>query len=585
MAAQAIGALFVQLGLDSAQFQQGLRQSQSNLARFGRQMASVAAGIAAAGTAAFAAFNNSSTRLSDLKMQADIAGLSAQEFKVAALAVEQYGVSQEKLSDILKDVNDKFGDFAATGGGELKDFFENIAPKVGVTIDSFRQLSSSDALALYVSSLEKANVSQQEMTFYMEALANDATALVPAFRNGGMAIDEMRKKADELGLALDTDLIKTARQAQGEMRLVADVLRTQFDQAVLKLGPSLSQLAQALMPVVEGIGRLIKAVLDWTDIAGKASRQFVDRFIAGFQSLPNSASLTIAALAAGLAAGFSTIAQQALDYAKQIVANVIEGLKGLYEAGVQAVKDLAAGMAAEFVALKDRALGWGRDIADGLKSGLDAAKDRVRSAVSSVADTVKGVFTDEMEIQSPSRVFMRFGGFISEGLQKGIEAGGSGVQGAMQDMAQGISGVFQGVLLDGQSFSDSMRQMLGNLFSGWGNNLFSSGFSGLMGMLNIPGFAKGGYHGGGLRIVGENGPELEATGPARYFSASKTRDMMGGSTEGIHITIGFDEDSLPNVRSIARQEASTATRQMAAAQAKALPGQVQQVNAKPRRRY
>ncbi|QHA10298.1 hypothetical protein GQR99_01135 [Cereibacter sphaeroides] len=41
------------------------------------------------------------------------------------------GIEQEKLADILKDVNDKVGDFLSTGGGEMKDFFEKIAPKVG----------------------------------------------------------------------------------------------------------------------------------------------------------------------------------------------------------------------------------------------------------------------------------------------------------------------------------------------------------------------------------------------------------------------------------------------------------------------
>ena len=541
MVAQAIGALFVQLGLDSAQFQQGLRQSQSNLTRFGANMAKVGAGIAAAGTAAFAAFNTSATRLGDLEKQAQVAGLSAQQFKIAALAVEQYGVSQEQLSDILKDVNDKFGDFAATGGGELKDFFENIAPKVGVTIDSFKKLNSSDALALYVSSLEKANVSQQEMTFYMEALANDATALVPAFRNGGLAIDEMTKKAEELGLAMDADLIRTARSAQSEMRLVSDVLRTQFDQAVLKLGPSLSQLAKALMPVIEGMGSLIRTVLEWTDIAGKSSRQFVDAFLANMQNLPTSAGELIGRLAAALVAGFASVGQSCADAARRVVQSIIEGLKGLYEAGVQAVKDLAAGMAAEFTALKDRALGWGRDIADGLKNGLDAAKDRVRGAVSGMADSVKGIFTDEMEIQSPSRVFMRFGGFIAEGLEKGIGAGAPGVQSAMQGMADGISDVFQGVLFEGASFKDSMKSMLGNLFSGWGNNLFSQGFSGLMGAFNIPGFASGGFHRGGFRIVGENGPELEATGAARYYNASKTRDLVSNGGGELDVRVYVDE--------------------------------------------
>jgi tape measure domain-containing protein len=43
---------------------------------------------------------------------------------------------------------------------------------------------------------------------------------------------------------------------------------------------------------------------------------------------------------------------------------------------------------------------------------------------------------------------------------------------------------------------------------------------------SVPGYAAGGDHGGGWRIVGENGPELEATGPARIFNASQTQGMM-----------------------------------------------------------
>jgi hypothetical protein len=42
----------------------------------------------------------------------------------------------------------------------------------------------------------------------------------------------------------------------------------------------------------------------------------------------------------------------------------------------------------------------------------------------------------------------------------------------------------------------------------------------------VPGYATGGDHDGGWRIVGENGPELEATGAARIFNASQTRDLM-----------------------------------------------------------
>lgn len=43
----------------------------------------------------------------------------------------------------------------------------------------------------------------------------------------------------------------------------------------------------------------------------------------------------------------------------------------------------------------------------------------------------------------------------------------------------------------------------------------------------IPGFATGGMHTGGLRIVGENGPELEATGPSRIWNAQQLGGALG----------------------------------------------------------
>jgi hypothetical protein len=44
----------------------------------------------------------------------------------------------------------------------------------------------------------------------------------------------------------------------------------------------------------------------------------------------------------------------------------------------------------------------------------------------------------------------------------------------------------------------------------------------------IPGYASGGDFAGGWRIVGENGPELEATGSARIFNAHRTQSIFSG---------------------------------------------------------
>ncbi|KRB73440.1 hypothetical protein [Noviherbaspirillum sp. Root189] len=42
----------------------------------------------------------------------------------------------------------------------------------------------------------------------------------------------------------------------------------------------------------------------------------------------------------------------------------------------------------------------------------------------------------------------------------------------------------------------------------------------------VRGYASGGFHPGGLRLVGENGPELEVTGPSAILSNSMTNDLF-----------------------------------------------------------
>lgn len=150
-----------------------------------------------------------------------LAGVGTERFQELAFAARSVGVDQEKLADILKDTNDKFGDFFLTGAGPLADFFETIGPKVGITAEAFKGLSSDQALGLYVQKLQEAGVNQQELTFFLEALASDATLLAPLLVNNANALNQMAEEARDLGVVIDQDLIgKSAR------------MRTQFDQVI-----------------------------------------------------------------------------------------------------------------------------------------------------------------------------------------------------------------------------------------------------------------------------------------------------------------------------------------------------------------
>ena len=220
----------------------------------------VGAGAAAAVTAltafAVSTVNSTASAAKEITNLSNLAGLSTTQFQKYAAAAATVGIEQDKLSDIFKDTNDKVGDFLATGGGELKNFFETIAPKVGVTAEQFRNLNSADALQLYVSSLQKANVNQAQMTFFMEAIADEATALVPLLSNGGKGFRELGDAAEATGMVLDTQTIAAAQQFNTELTVLGQYANAAKIQLAAEFMPVLAQMTKDLASGTKEVGSL-----------------------------------------------------------------------------------------------------------------------------------------------------------------------------------------------------------------------------------------------------------------------------------------------------------------------------------------
>ena len=75
-------------------------------------------------------------------------------------------------------------------------------------------------------------------------------------------------------------------------------------------------------------------------------------------------------------------------------------------------------------------------------------------------------------------------------------------------------------------------------------------------------FADGGTHLGGLRLVGENGPELEVTGPSRIYNANQTKSLLNSMTQSYGTS---DKAALIDEIKALRQEVATLRSQMATA--------------------
>lgn len=141
------------------------------------------AGVSVGGMIAFA--NQTINMGNEIKKFSQLSNSSLKEFQYYSKGAETAGISMESFADKMKDMQDRIGDFQQTGGGPLADFFENIAPLVGVTIQQFQKLSGPQALQLYYDSLQKVGASQNDMKFYMEAIISDSSLLIPLLQNGG----------------------------------------------------------------------------------------------------------------------------------------------------------------------------------------------------------------------------------------------------------------------------------------------------------------------------------------------------------------------------------------------------------------
>ena len=156
----------------------------------------------------------------DIQRFAKLANASVGQFQYYAKGAETAGISLESFADKMKDMQDRIGDFQQTGGGPLADFFTNIAPLVGVSIQQFQKLSGPEALQLFYNSLEKAGASTNDMKFYMESVISDSSLLIPLLEKNGQGFKYWGDAAEKAGAIMSNDMVNSLTSAKMNLQLM-----------------------------------------------------------------------------------------------------------------------------------------------------------------------------------------------------------------------------------------------------------------------------------------------------------------------------------------------------------------------------
>ncbi|MCH7381182.1 hypothetical protein [Acinetobacter higginsii] len=258
--ADVLSRVQILLDADTARFEQRMNAAPATatgafekIKSGAKIMAAVVASAALASAGAMISYADQQVKtINELERFAYLAQATVPEFQKMAAGAEMFGIEQDKLADITKDFNEKLGEMATVGGGGALDFIEQVGIKTEGSADgamkllkNISELSGPEGMALYVAKMEEANLSQKQMSFLMESMASDSTMLLPLLKNNAEGMKLWGAAAEDTGIILDEQTIKSARQMQVETSLMEKQLQGVKNQFTAALIPALVDVAGA----------------------------------------------------------------------------------------------------------------------------------------------------------------------------------------------------------------------------------------------------------------------------------------------------------------------------------------------------
>lgn len=259
-------------------------------------------GIAASGATALAGMAlQTANQAAELERFALRANTTTQEFQKMAVGAAAFGIEGDKLSDMMKDFNEKLGELTAVGAGGGVDFFEQIAMKTEGTSEAakklildMQKLSGPEALQLYVNKLEEAGVTQEQMSFYLESMASDMTDLIPLLVNGGEGMRLYGDMAERAGIIMTDQTIESAKELKDQVYMLDLQMQGAKNQLMQAVIPAFVDIAEAFLggseqglqfeEVADGVAKTLKGLAS-VAIGAVTAIQLIGKALGGMAAI------------------------------------------------------------------------------------------------------------------------------------------------------------------------------------------------------------------------------------------------------------------------------------------------------------
>lgn len=285
-----IGALRVNLALDSAAFQNGIRQAQADAGRFGAALKSgiavAAAGAAAALVGLAAAVKGDIDVFDDMSKAASKIGVPIDRLSELKYAADLSGVSMEGLQTALGRLSRNMNDFhdGSKGAVQLFDQLGVSATNADGTMKPVMQVLSevSDVFASMPDGAQKTALA-------MQLMGRSGADMIPLLNGGSVALSDLMAEAARFGLTISESTGKAAEAFNDNLSRIGYIVDGVSMSLSAALAPVLAVvsdglvvLAQSLVDTLQYLPQLAEAI---AVVAGSLAIAFSPAILASVGAL------------------------------------------------------------------------------------------------------------------------------------------------------------------------------------------------------------------------------------------------------------------------------------------------------------
>lgn len=248
MANAVIGALRVNLGIDSAEFSSGLKKAQSGLVGFGKAaaigFAAAATAAVAAGTALAFAGKKAIDAADDMSKAAQKAGVTTEALSRLKYAADFSDVSLDTLSGGLQKLSKNMADVASGKGGSAATALSAL----GISVkDASGILRGSDAVFADVADkFSRMENGSTKTALAIQLFGRSGADLIPLLNSGRDGLRQMTDESDRLGLTVSTRTGIAAEQFNDTLTKVGKII----DGVAMKVAEAALPALQALADIL-----------------------------------------------------------------------------------------------------------------------------------------------------------------------------------------------------------------------------------------------------------------------------------------------------------------------------------------------